>query len=331
MTEAVQPNRSLTSGTFPLPDRLPEETRFPASGLGMRLLSQLVRMRVRRQSWGRTEWDVARRARAVFGTPTPLRALYSRGVDIESVRDGEVRGEWIVPRDAEPGVILYIHGGGFLGGSPGTHRPITTGLARRTQRRVFAVDYRLAPEHRFPNGLNDCLAAYQWLVQHSPKRNRIAIAGDSAGGNLTLATMLRARGERTPMPACACVFSPWTDLAEYGEWARQAEPLDAMFHPDNGDQFARAYLGQASPRNPLASPVYADLRGLPPLLLQVSSSELLLEDSRRAHAHAQAAGVKSQLEVYEGPFHVWHMLDGLLPEAGLALSRAAEFLLSHLR
>ena len=280
---------------------------------------------MRRARWGDPE-VLARRARRLFGLPNPIQWLRTRGVRIEPVRAGDVRGEWLTAARADRGALLYMHGGGYVAGSPAVYRPITAALARLTGRRVFSLDYRLAPEHRFPAALDDALAGYRWLLGQGIAPGSLALAGDSAGGGLVLATLLRARDEGVPLPACAVCLSPWTDLAGTGESLIANNGRCAMFRPENIPDFARIYLGAVTPKHPYASPVYADLHGLPPLLFQVGDDELLLDDSRRVHDAVHRAGGRSTLEMTAGVFHVWQMLDGFLPEARAALMWAAEFI-----
>lgn len=242
-----------------------------------------------------------------------------------------MRGEWIVPNGTVSGTILYLHGGGYIACSPGDHRPITTSLARLARRRVFVPDYRLAPEHRFPAALDDAVAAYRWMLDQGVAPGTIALAGDSAGGGLVLGVLLRVREAGLPLPACAVCFSPWTDLSASGESVRANDGQCAMFRSENIGAAASIYLGGESPRNPYASPVFADLSGLPPILLQVGSTELLLDDARRVHAKVQGVGGVSRLEVFENVFHVWQMLDGIVPEARAALRQAAGFISDPLR
>jgi acetyl esterase/lipase len=283
---------------------------------------------MRRARWGDPE-VLARRARRLFGLPNPIQWLRTRGIRIELVRAGDVRGEWLTAARADRGALLYIHGGGYVAGSPAVYRPITAALARLTGRRVFSLDYRLAPEHRFPAALDDAIAAYRWLLGQGIAPGSLALAGDSAGGGLVLATLLRARDEGMPLPACAVCLSPWTDLAGTGESLIANNGRCAMFRPENIPDFARIYLGAVTPKHPYASPVYAELHGLPPLLFQVGDDELLLDDSRRVHDAVRRAGGRSTLEMTAGVFHVWQMLDGFLPEARAALLRAAEFIASN--
>ena len=290
-----------------------------------RCCTVVIRLLMRRARWGGDAEKLARRARRVFGAPNPLQWVRTRGVRIEPVR-GNVRGEWVTADRADRGTILYMHGGGYVAGSPATHRPITAALARLTGRRVFSLDYRLAPEHRFPAALDDAFAAYRWLLGRGIAPSTLALAGDSAGGGLVLALALRARDEGLPQAACGICLSPWTDLDGTGESLTRNNGLCATFRPENIAEFAQVYLGPVTTKEPYASPLYADLGGLPPLLFQVGSEELLLDDSRRVHDKVLRAGGSSTLEVTGGVFHVWQMLDGFLPEAREALVRVASFL-----
>lgn len=292
----------------------------------LRAISVFVRLLIRRRSWGRDEAAMTRRARLLFGVPRPLQGLWSHGVRTARARDGAVSGEWVVPDGASDGTLLYLHGGGYVACSPATHRPITAGLARLSGWRVFAPDYRLAPEHKFPAALDDAVAAYRWLLAGGVSPGALAVAGDSAGGGLTLALLLRLRDGGLPLPACAVCFSPWTDLTASGDSIRANDGKCAMFRPENMAPAARGYLGDQSPRNPYASPVFGDYAGMPPLLLQVGATELLLDDSRRVHAKALDAGGVSRLQVFDGAFHVWQMLDGIVPESRTALRAAAGFI-----
>jgi acetyl esterase/lipase len=290
-----------------------------------RWLTLAVRVYMRRATWG-DERALAARARRVFGSPRPLQWLRARGVRISPLRDDRIRGEWIVADRSERGAVLYVHGGGYVACSAATHRPITAGLARRSHRRILALDYRLAPEHRFPAALDDTVAAYRWLLDQGVAPRSLALAGDSAGGGLVLATLVRLRDEGVLLPSCAVCFSPWTDLLGTGPSLQFNDGRCAVFRPRNIPDFARAYLGPASALNPYASPVYADLRGLPPLLLQVESTELLLDDARRVHDKVREAGGVSRLNVVDGVFHVWQMFDGFMPEATHAVDQASAFI-----
>lgn len=296
----------------------------------LHLAARYIRTFVRRESWGDT-FQLARRARRIFGSPAIWAYVKSVGLRVAAVDNGRVRGEWIEPREPHPGAILYIHGGGYVAGSTNTHRPVTAALARLTRRRVFSLEYRLAPEHRFPAAFDDSFAAYGWIVdEFSGGAGQIAVAGDSAGGGLVLAVLVAARDAGISLPACAVLYSPWTDMEGLIELPHPNAERCAMFAPPNIDDFAQAYLDGASRSDPRASPFKSDMHGLPPILFQVGESELLVEDSRRVHEKIRAAGGQSELEIWPEVFHGWQMLDGLVPEARVALDQSAAFIVHHL-
>ncbi len=220
--------------------------------------------------------------------------------------------------------MLYLHGGGYVACSPRTHRPITAAFARAGFR-VFAPNYRLAPEHVFPAAVDDALAAYRGL--RSLGAERLVIAGDSAGGGLALALMIALRDAGERLPAAAALFSPWTDLAASGESLTANNACCAMFYGEDIGPTARLYLGSTDSRHPLASPLYADLAGLPPLLIHVGAKEVLLDDSRRIAERARAAGVPVEFKIWAEVPHVWQLIPALIPEARHSLRDAASFLL----
>lgn len=264
--------------------------------------------------------------RALMHTLT--RARLPAGVTAERVK-APVRGEWVRPSQARRGrVLLYLHGGGYICGAPRTHRAITARLARRLGIAVFALDYRLAPEHPYPAALEDALAAWRWLLERGYRADRIWVAGDSAGGGLALALMLAARQERLPLPGACALFSPWTDLACTG--AAIAENIDrcAWFMPAQVRFAAGLYAGTAAPTDPLVSPLYGDLAGLPPLILHASDSELLRDDTLRLAERAGAAGVPVTLKLWHGLPHAWPNFAGLMPEGDACLNEAADALLA---
>ncbi|MBT2793485.1 alpha/beta hydrolase [Paraburkholderia strydomiana] len=244
--------------------------------------------------------------------------------------DGKpLRGEWI-ERSGEPAIgarptVLYLHGGGYYFCSPRTHRSIVFGLATRANAPVFSLDYRLAPEHRFPAALDDATAAYRHLIAEGTAPESIVIAGDSAGGGLALATLVALRDAGDPLPAGAVLFSPWTDLAATGASIVDNDGADPMFSGPAIAKAAKVYLGDMPATHPYASPVYADLRGLPPLFMMAGSTEVLLDDSRRVAANARAAGVDCELEVWKKMPHAWPIFAPFIPEANRALDRAAAF------
>lgn len=236
-----------------------------------------------------------------------------------------VRGEWVGGAGSgAPRVILYLHGGGYVSGSPATHRPVTARLAREAEARVFALDYRLAPEHPFPAAVVDAWSAYWWLLGQGIAPEQIVVAGDSAGGGLSLALLLALRDAGLPMPAGAVGLSPWFDLALTATSLRTNNGLDFL-NPAVLQASATMYLGNHDVHEPLASPLYADLHGLPPLLIQCGSAEMLLDDSRRLVERARAAGVDARLEIWDGMVHVWHFAWRIEPKARAALQGVGRF------
>lgn len=293
-----------------------------------RLAGAVVRTAIRRRDWGNGP-ALARRARRLLGAPPIVRLLHRArrpGIRVTPVVDGAIRGEWVESHRADQGALLYIHGGGFVCCSAASHRPIAGALAQLTGRRVFSADYRLAPEHPFPAAIDDVVAAYQWLISQGFPASAIVIAGDSAGGNLTLSGLVRIRDAGLPLPARAACFSPWTDLTGSGASVLGNDGRDAMFRPENMAAFSEVYLAGASRQNPAASPLFAALGGLPPLLFQVGSTELLLDDSTRVHEAILRVGGESELQVFDDVVHCWQMFDGWVPEARTALQKAAAFL-----
>jgi monoterpene epsilon-lactone hydrolase len=294
------------------------------SSLRVRLFGLGVSLIIRRRDWGPPE-ALVRRARRVMGSPPSFQRLRSFGVRVTRTQPPEPAGEWVVAPAAGSRTILYLHGGGYVSCSPATHRPIIAALARGTPAQVFAPNYRLAPEHPYPAALDDAERAYEWLLSLGIPPKAIAVAGDSAGGGLTLALLMRLRDQGTALPACAVLFSPWTDLAGTGASRQLNDGKDAMFRPENVPAFAACYAPPAAWRDAGVSPVYGRLDGLPPLHFQVGSQELLRDDAVRVHEGVLSSGGTSELVSYEGVFHVWQMLDGLVPESGEALAWACAF------
>ncbi|MBX3023717.1 alpha/beta hydrolase fold domain-containing protein [bacterium] len=252
------------------------------------------------------------------------------GVTCTPCEVGGRPAEWVGAAGADPQrALLYLHGGGYCIGSINSHRLLAADLSRAAGVRALLLDYRLAPEHPFPAAVEDAVAAYRFLLDAGFDRRRLAIAGDSAGGGLAAATLLALRDRDVPLPAAAALLSPWLDLSQSGESMTSRAALDPMVQRDGLQRMADAYLAGADPRTPLASPLFADLRHLPPLLLHVGGAETLLDDARRFAARASAAGVDATLEVWDDMIHVWHAF-GLLPEARAAQARIGEFLRRHL-
>ncbi len=238
---------------------------------------------------------------------------------------GGVRTERLSRKDGGGrGAILYIHGGGWVGGVPANHRALTWRLADQIGATVYAIDYRLAPEHPFPAGLDDCVAAYKALLEtHAPAQ--ILIGGDSAGGNLTLATALKLKQLGLPQPAGLICLSPATELGAPLPSHASNGRSDAMFVPAMFDSVKGRYCPGADGSDPLISPLRGDVAGLPPVLLQCSAIEMLRDDSTRMAEKLRAAGVDATLQVWPGVFHVWQVAADQLPEARKAIGGIAAF------
>ena len=244
----------------------------------------------------------------------------------EVVSAGGVKAEWVSAPDAEAGrAVLYLHGGGYVIGSINTHRSLAARLARASRARVLLIDYRLAPEHPHPTAVDDSVAAYRWMLAQGLKPARIAVAGDSAGGGLTVATLVAIRDAKLPLPGAAACLSPWVDLEGVGESMTTKADIDPIVQKAGLVRMAVAYLGGKDPRTPLAAPLYADLSGLPPLLIQVGTAETLLDDAARLAEHARKAGVTVSYEPWEDMIHVWHLFAPMLDEGQQAIDRIGEF------
>ena len=248
----------------------------------------------------------------------------------EQVGAGGVSAEWIsTPGVAEDRVVMYLHGGGYMIGSMRTHRSPLSYLSRVSDARVLGLNYRLAPEHPFPAAVEDSVAAYRWLLSEGVSPRRIVIGGDSCGGGLTIATLVALKYFGYPLPAGGISHSGWTDLAHTGETFVTKAEVDPLIDKEMLEGMAAAYLGDRSRTTPLASPYYADLRGLPPLLVQVGTAEVLLDDSLRLADLAKEAGVDVTLEVWDDMPHVWQAFVSFLPEAREALEHCGEFVQKH--
>ena len=245
----------------------------------------------------------------------------------ETVEMGGIPAEWIsTPESSEDRILFYLHGGGYCIGSLDTHRDMVSRIARAGRARALSVEYRLAPENPHPAALEDSLAAYRALLASGADPTRIIIGGDSAGGGLTMATLISLRDAGDPLAAAAVCLSPWTDLDETGDSAITKADVDPMIKPDGEKKMARNYAGGADLREPLLSPLYAELHGLPPMLIQVGTREVLLDDSTRFADRAREAGVDVTLEPWEEMFHVWQFFAFMLPEGKQAVDRLGEFI-----
>ena len=232
----------------------------------------------------------------------------ARDVTIEPVTGNGVRAEWTsTPQDDRDAALLYVHGGGYVIGSLDSHRHLVSEAGRAAKAWALALDYRLAPEHPFPAAVEDAVAGYRYLLSRGIRPGRIAIAGDSAGGGLVVAAMLAIREAGLAQPACGWCISPWIDMEGIGETMSSKAEADPMVQREPLLEMAGLYLGGANPRSPLAAPIYADLRGLAPLLIQVGAAETLLDDAIRLAKAAGAADVRVDLQVWPEMVHVWHL------------------------
>jgi monoterpene epsilon-lactone hydrolase len=248
----------------------------------------------------------------------------------ERVDASGVRAEWVsITGGSQQPVILYFHGGGYCIGSSETHRDLVSRMCRAAKARALSVDYRLAPENPHPAAVEDGVATYRWLRKQGLPARSIVVAGDSAGGGLTLATLLALRDAGDELPAAGICMSPVTDLAKEGESMRTKVDLDPTVSPMSSTRYAQMYIAAGDTKTPLASPLYADLKGLPPLLILVGTSEVLFDDSTRFATKAKEAGLSCELEVWEEMVHIWPFFAAELPEGRQAIDRMAAFIGKH--
>jgi acetyl esterase/lipase len=252
------------------------------------------------------------------------------GCKIETVNAGGTEALWVnAAKTDDKATILYIHGGGYTLGSSSTHAGLTGILSDLSQIRVLSVDYRLAPEDPHPAAVQDAVRAYRWLLQQGVPAKSIIIGGDSAGGGLTFATLLDLKAKGDPLPAAAFAISPWVDLAITGETIVTKAEVDPIITESGLYYMAALYAQDADPHSPLISPLYADLSGLPPVLIHVGTREMLLSDSRRMAKALSLAGVDCVLKEWENLFHVFHAVVSL-PEAKKANQELVAFIKTHI-
>ena len=304
----------------------PAEKPKPVSPEGVEYLQKL---RKNRTPFGTNGFDLAA-LRAGMGS---RREPKDKDVKLTRVKAGEVPCEWVVAPGADPDVrVLYIHGGGFVSGCAAFYLQMAAHLSAAAKCAVLLPDYRLAPEHRFPAGLDDCVSAHVWMRENGPTGKSAAkvtfVAGDSAGGCLTLSTLLALRDRKLPLPAGGIPISPVTDLTLASESLKTVE--DPIISSKTMPVFREHYLGKnGDPKDPLASPVFGDYRGLPPLLFQTGEHEMLRDDSTRAADKAKADGIPVTLEIWPGMFHVFQSHEPLLPEAKYSFEHMAAFIKKH--
>ena len=269
-----------------------------------------------------TSLDERRKRLDALGAQYPL----SPDVRVEPVDANGVSAEWTTTPEADPTrAILFLHGGGYISGSINSHRHMIAQAGREARARTLALSYRLAPEHPFPAALNDAIAGYRFLLNQGFSPQNIAIAGESAGGGLAIATLVSLHDAGVPLPACAWLSSPWVDLAMTGDSITAKAAVDPLLSEPYLADLAKAYLNGADPLDPPASPLYANLHGLPPLLIQVGSAEILLDDAVRLARAAGAADVRVTLEVWPDMIHAWHLFYQQVAAGRRALAAVGAF------
>lgn len=248
-------------------------------------------------------------------------------VHVEPVDAGGVAAEWTATPGAEPArVLLFLHGGGYISGSIASHRHMIAQAGREAGARTLALGYRLAPEHPFPAALEDAIAGYRWLLSQGFAPERIVVAGESAGGGLAIAALVSLRDAGAPLPACIWCSSPWVDLEMSGGSMSAKAAVDPLIQKPYLTELASLYLDGADPRTPMASPIHADLRGLPPLLIQVGSAETLLDDAVRLAGAAGAADMRVTLQVWPDMIHAWHLFYPQVDAGRRSLAEAGAFI-----
>ena len=268
--------------------------------------------------------DIAQRRRDIDARG--LAYKLASDVAVEPVSANGVKSEWTTTPDADRSkAVLYLHGGGYVIGSLDSHRHLCAEVGRAARARTLAIDYRLAPEHPFPAAVDDSLAAYRFLLSSGIPASGITIAGDSAGGGLVVAAMLAIRDAGLPQPACGWPISPWVDMEAIGDSMTGKAATDPTVQKAGILDMAKHYLGGANPRSPLAAPLYADLRGLAPLLIQVGAAETLLDDAIRLAQVAGAADVAVDLQVWPEMIHVWHIYHPELAAGRRAIAGGGDF------
>jgi monoterpene epsilon-lactone hydrolase len=299
--------------------------RDPRSSISRRasLLRAALRLEKRLLGKRRRPMTQVRKRLELLSPFVPGRRNYTQMTPVDA--DGVPGMLATVAQSRAERCVLYFHGGGYSIGTAALYRDFLWRIAAAARAQVLYFDYRLAPEHPFPAALDDAVAVYRWLVGRFDRRH-VAFAGDSAGGGLLFATLLRLRDEGVELPSAAAALSPWTDLALTGASMQSNAEADPMLDPDNLPELVRNYCAGADPRNPYISPVYGDPAGLPPALIQVGSDEILRDDAVRMADRMRAAGCEAEVEIWQQMPHVWHLYARLVPEGRRAIARIGEFL-----
>jgi monoterpene epsilon-lactone hydrolase len=314
----------LDATALPPYARLVDDRRAPLRRIALNAMLRLTAKR----GW-RLDLDVDRMRAQQQGFDARFAVVDSEARRTPQDCDG-VAAEWIdVPETRTHRVLLYFHGGAFIFRFPLTHAGLAARWCRRLGARALMVDYRLAPEHPYPAAVDDCEAAYRWLLAQGTDPRDIVLAGDSAGGNLALATLLRVKAAGLPLPACAVLMSPFVDFTLSATSLITNEARDPIFTLAGGMLLRRLYLSPERFLDPAASPLFGDFTGLPPLLFQVGSTEMLLDESTRAAAKAHASGVTVELEIWRAMPHVFQVTT--LPQAAAATDSAMRFACAHAR
>jgi epsilon-lactone hydrolase len=272
-----------------------------------------------------TDIETARQGLEALSALTPL----AKDINVEKTSIEGIPAEWVTaPNAVEDRVFLYLHGGAYIMGSCNTHRYIASKLARSTAARVLVPEYRLAPENPFPAAIEDAVKVYRWLISSGFAPDKIIIGGDSAGGGLTLATLISLKDEEEALPALAVLLSPWTDMEGTGESMETRADVDPWLSPDASRTTPALYIRDMDPRHPLVSPIYADLSGLPTMLVHVGNDEILLSDSARLVDRARASGVEITFKIWDEMWHVFQTF--AISEGQQAIDEIGDFVRKHL-
>lgn len=267
--------------------------------------------------------------RKTMGNPPPSPFPLPRKVRLAKFKEGNIQGDWMQIKYPKM-VILYLHGGGYICGKTSTYFPVCGKLAADLDAEIYLPDYRLAPEHRFPAAVEDAVEAYELLLKRGWQPQQICIAGDSAGGGITLATLLKLRDLKRPLPACAVAFSPFADMSASAKSHSANNKSDAILSAKMLELGEKIYVGEADPKHPYASPVFGEFTGLPPLFLTVCEDECLRDDTYEIEGKAKAAGVPITIISRRELLHVWPIFYPLLPEAKKDIKQTVAFIKLHL-